>query len=132
MVNVFEVETSRGLMADYDFSKFNKKKKSKDSELSRPNFKISRCCGNCKYYWYYKGNQRRGNCKLPDPNLKKINKSKGESYYSKETREDWDKVHITCVCDYHQFRSIKGSIQHVGEYCNVKFNADGTLQDPEE
>tara|TARA_Y100000592_G_C5416810_1_gene291063 strand:- start:449 stop:808 length:360 start_codon:yes stop_codon:yes gene_type:complete len=119
-------------MSNYDFSKIKKTKKKDKPDVVRPNFKVARCCGNCKFYWYYKGNQRRGNCKLPEPNLKKINKSKGESYYSKETREDWDKVHITCVCDFHQFRSIKGSIHQVGDYCGVKFNSDGTEKEDEE
>ena len=119
-------------MPAYDFSELDKQKKPEKPKLARPNFKVARCCGNCKFFWYYKGNQRRGSCKLPDPNLKKINKSKGESYYSKETKEMWDKVHITCVCDYHQLRSVKKNVHDVGDYCNVKFNADGTLLDEDD
>ena len=116
-------------MADYDFSELNEQSPQDDEEIVRPNFKVTRCCGNCKFYWYYKGNQRRGNCKLPDPGTKKINKSKGEKYYTKETRDQWDKVHITNMCDFHQFRSVKGSIHDVGDYCGVKFNADGELRE---
>lgn len=133
MVSASEAGTLKGNnMSDYDFSDLGPKPEKEESEVIRPNFKVSMCCGNCKFYWYYKGNQRRGNCKLPNPNEKKINKSKRESYYNKDTRDRWDKVHITNVCDFHQLRSVKGNIHSVGEYCGVKFQADGTLLENED
>jgi len=117
---------------DYDFSELSGDDEKKESpEIARPNFRVARCCGNCKYYWYYKGNQRRGNCKLPDPSAKKINKKEGEKYYKKTTREEWDKTHVTNVCDLHQFRSFQKSIKLVGEYCEVKFDTNGELRDEE-
>ena len=109
---------------DYDFSELEGEKKD-SPEISRPGFKITKCCGNCKCFWYYKGNQRKGNCKLPDPKEKQINKHKGESYYHKDTRDEWDKVHITNVCDYHQFRNLSRSLKDVGKYCGVTFDASG-------
>lgn len=126
---VLEVEISGGSMSDYDFSDLPEEKNEQLDEI-RPNFRVTKCCGNCKYFWYYKGNQRRGNCKLPNPHEKKINKSKKEAYYKKETKDLWDKVHITTVCDYHQFRGFRNSIKLVAEYCEVKFLPDGT-QDPD-
>ena len=118
---------------DYDFSELSgDEEKPESPEIVRPNFKVSRCCGNCKYFWYYKGNQRRGSCKLPDPQAKKINKKEGERYYDKKTRKEWDKTHITNVCDLHQFRSFQKSIKMVGEYCGVKFDTNGELRDQED
>ena len=117
---------------DYDFSELSGDEKKEESpEIVRPEFRVARCCGNCKYFWYYKGNQRRGNCKLPEPAAKKINKKEGESYYSKSTKEEWDKTHITNVCSLHQFRSFQKSIKMVADYCGVKFDTNGELRDDE-
>tara|TARA_Y100001937_G_C7136124_1_gene340119 strand:+ start:11376 stop:11756 length:381 start_codon:yes stop_codon:yes gene_type:complete len=110
---------------DYDFSELDGEEKKTSPEITRPDFKITKCCGNCKFFWYYKGNQRKGNCKLPDPKAKQINKKKGESYYNKKTKEEWDKVHVTNVCGFHQYRNWSRSLKDVGKYCGVTFDASG-------
>tara|TARA_B110000196_G_C21129452_1_gene657659 strand:+ start:1251 stop:1625 length:375 start_codon:yes stop_codon:yes gene_type:complete len=110
---------------EYDFSELGGEQEKTSPDITRPDFKISKCCGNCKFFWYYKGSQRRGNCKLPDIKEKQINKKKGESYYHKETKKKWDKVHVTNVCGYHKFRNWSRSLRDIGKYCGVVFDSNG-------
>lgn len=89
---------------------------------TRSRHRITRCCGNCKYYWYYAGNQRRGNCRLGSEVGAK--KSKEFARTNKENRDIWPKTHITCVCDYHQYKSRVTSIAKVTDYCGAKLEED--------
>ena len=92
-------------------------------EAKRTRYRISRCCGNCKYYWYYAGNQRRGNCRLGS----EIGVKKGKDNFArtdKQNRDVWPKTHITCVCDFHQYKSRVTSIAHVTDYCGAKLEED--------
>ena len=88
----------------------------------RKGHRITRCCGNCKFYWYYAGNQRRGNCRLGSELGAK--KSKEFARTNKENRNIWPKTHVTCICDYHQYKSRVTSIAHVTDYCGAKLEED--------
>ena len=115
---------------DYDFDSVLKPDENEESK-ARKNFKISRCCANCKFFWYKGTKQRRGYCKLPNPHEKSISKRDRERYDDKIIDKEWKKTHCTNVCDYHQFRSKYLSIGKVTEWTGKKFNFDGTINDEE-
>ena len=115
---------------DYNFDEVFKKEEQEEI-TSRKNFRIARCCGNCKFFYYKGSKQRRGFCKLPNPHEKSISKRDGESYNRKDIEAEWNKTHSTNVCDYHQFRSKYLSIGRVAEWTDKKFNFDGSLADEE-
>ena len=96
-------------------------------ENSRPNFRVTRCCGNCKYYFYRGAKSRRGYCRLPDIKNRTINKSKGEKYDLNEIKDTWDKTHTTALCDNHKFRSKYYSVGIISEWTGVLFAFDGTM-----
>ncbi|MBC8409973.1 MAG: hypothetical protein H8E12_14810 [Rhodobacteraceae bacterium] len=87
----------------------------------RENHRIVRCCGNCKYYWYFAGNQRKGNCTINDVKARTPIKSKIVKT-DKKNREIWPTTHVTCVCDKHQMQSRVTSMAKVTDYCGAKFN----------
>jgi hypothetical protein len=86
----------------------NKIKKDKREETF---FRIVRCCGNCEFFGYYRGKQRRGICwhDMDRPP------------YKKEIYENYPKTHTTCVCDEHSFSSEYYSFDMVHEWCGAKY-----------
>jgi len=114
---------------DYDFNEaFETDEK---ETVARKNYRITKCCGNCKFFWYKGSKQRRGFCKLPNPQDKTISKRHRETYDRNTIEAEWKKTHSTNVCDYHQFRSTYLSIGKVAEWTEKKFNFDGSLADEE-
>jgi hypothetical protein len=99
------------------------------TEDPRPNLRIAKCCGNCKYFWYKKNKQRRGFCRIPNPHLKFVAKRLGESYDENEIRKNWAPAHVTNTCDLHRFTSIWSSINRVSDWVGKKFNAQGALEE---
>lgn len=61
----------------------------------RPELRIVKCCGNCKFFYYNRGHPRTGWCKLFDPNNKEWTMIK---------QEKWLPAHTTTVCASHIFR----------------------------
>ncbi len=103
---------------DYDFS---------DVEIvvdaeSLQGFRITKCCGNCKSFWYSKQKERRGFCKSRGP-------APPKDMYSEQLRDyaeaNWSRTHTTCVCDRHRMRAMRYSIGKVGEWTNKTFGLDG-------
>lgn len=105
---------------NYNFSFTTKENKDDDP---RKGLRITKCCGNCKYYWYDHAKERRGYCKLPNPDDKKYAVDKTEA------KANWPKTHTTMVCDFHRFRSIYASITRIGIWLNKHFDNDGNLTD---
>jgi hypothetical protein len=99
-----------------------------DKKDLKTNHRIRRCCGNCKYYWYYAGNQRKGNCTLGDQTALHPRKT-GFVKTNKENRTRWPTTHVTCICDEHQFQSRVTSIAKVTDYCGAKFEERGINDD---
>jgi len=89
----------------------------------KENFRITRCCGNCKFFWYYMGNQRKGNCTINDPEARNPHKTK-IGMTDKNNRTKWPPVHITCVCDKHQMTSRVHSLAKVTDYCGAEFEPE--------
>jgi len=116
---------------DYNFDGLFDKENSE--EESRKNFRISKCCANCKFYWYEGSKNTRGFCKLPNPQEKIISKRHGDSYDIEIIRATWNRSHSTNMCDYHQFRSRYLNIGRVTEWTGERFTPDGDPVDaPEE
>ncbi|MBC8437175.1 hypothetical protein H8D85_02510 [bacterium] len=99
----------------YDFEELGQEEKG-----NKENFRIVRCCGNCVFYWYFAGNQRKGNCTIDDPRARNPVKN-GLIMTDKNNRDRWPKAHVTCVCDSHQFTSRVTSIARVKDYCGADF-----------
>ncbi len=87
-----------------------------DVELNpRPNHKLQRCCGVCKYFRAESTITKKGFCVLPDG--------------PKMTRDDllklqldsFAKTHIHCYCDNHQWRSRAGLVDAL-KYSGVDGN----------
>lgn len=107
-------------LPSYNFS-FSKKI-IQTSDDPRTGLHITKCCGNCKYYWYEHAKERRGYCKLPH--------TKGKDYgVDKENATtSWFKTHITAVCDFHRIRSVFYSITRVGDWIGFSFDANGNKE----
>ena len=95
----------------------------------RPNYRITQSCGNCKFFWYDAAKQRRGFCKLPNPQEKVPNTHNGESYDKEEIYRSWNRTHSSCLCDNHIMKPKAYSIGKIAEWTNKKFNTDGSLKD---
>lgn len=115
-------------MPDYDFSELSSEQEPEEESLDpRRNYRITQCCGNCKYFIYTGVKSRRGFCKLPVPNHRF-----GLRIFREPKIADIClaagllPTHTTNLCDSHAFKSTVYSITQVGEYVNKKFNANGT------
>lgn len=90
-----------------------------EPSVERAGHRIVRCCGNCKLYWYYKGNQRRGYCRLGSDYARK--KSDGNIRTTIKNKGRWPTTYGTCVCDFHVFKSRVWSLAKVTDYCGARF-----------
>jgi hypothetical protein len=64
----------------------------------RPNFRVSRCCGTCKFFLPKGDLYKKGKCVLP----RGINFNRKEK---KERYEELDNTHSYACCDNHQWRT---------------------------
>lgn len=81
----------------------------------RPFHRQTKCCGNCWYFSYYRGKQRRGVCWY--------GQKKPPVFYGKELYDSLPPTHITCACDHHKFKSRK-SLEKVRKWCGAEFIED--------
>ena len=112
---------------EYDFSELTPE--STEETKSRPNYRVATCCSNCKHFFYIKNKQRRGWCRLPNPEAKVINKKKGEKFDIQEIEKDWLRTHSTGLCDNHRYRSKYAHIGIVAEWTGKDFAFDGTEEE---
>lgn len=106
-------------MIDFEFDKLEEGPEDNDG---RSNYRITRCCGNCKFFWYYGNSQRKGNCRLGHPLGQKKSYKGSFRRTDKHNKTLWKPTHITCVCEKHQFRSRVTSIAKVTDYCGAKLD----------
>jgi hypothetical protein len=73
----------------------------------RPNYRLTPCCRNCKFYGPAPGSDRRQD---------------GQCLVLKESQPDSKllRTHATCVCDAHIFKSVN---MHVHAIC-IKYKAE--------
>jgi hypothetical protein len=112
---------------EYDFSELESDEL-EEKEI-RPNYRIVKCCGNCKYYYYRANKQRRGHCKLPNPELKAIHTQGGQSYDPEEIDTKWTHTHSTTLCDNHRYKSKYSRIGVVVAWTKRIFSFDGIAED---
>ena len=118
------IEEAMALEIKYDFESSSKKKSTEEDV--RTNLRITRCCGNCKFF-VAKGNRGfRGYCKYPDPGSKNLSKIHGESRNFKEMEETWARSHFTMLCDLYQFKPA--NMTSIGEWIGKEFLNDGTIK----
>jgi hypothetical protein len=92
-------------------------KSSKDNKIPEEKrndtlFRITRCCGNCSFFGYYKGKQRRGIC------LHGYQRPKFS--YEKNMYDKYPKTHVTCVCDNHSLRNPP-ILRKITNWCGAEF-----------
>jgi len=68
----------------------------------RPNHKITRCCGTCKFFVQNHNYGKNGACALPDGPKLTNNPSKD----LKKQVNKLDPTHMYCYCDNHQWRPM--------------------------
>jgi|APSaa5957512535_1039671.scaffolds.fasta_scaffold02315_7 hypothetical protein len=115
----------------YDFSDLGTPQNNDDLK-DRPNFRIVKTCGNCKYFMSFTRIKKHGNCGVTNMKLKKINKSRKECYddsIRNQIKSDWPKCHATTVCENHLLRSRSYNIAMVSEWCDVEFGVDGMVRE---
>jgi hypothetical protein len=107
---------------------FDEFEKEKLLEESRPEFSVARCCGNCKYFKYFMGNQRRGLClvevHLAGKTIKGEIPNTRQGFKDARDSAKYPKTHVTCVCDNHALTG-SAAIINVGEYCGEKLDLKG-------
>jgi len=84
-------------------------------EEKRPMHRQTKCCGNCWYFSYFRGKQRRGVCWHGH--------KKPQTFYSKDLYEKLDPTHVTCVCNSHKFQSRR-SLENVKKWCGAEYYED--------
>ena len=107
---------------------FNTSEEKKPSEVdARTNLRITRCCGNCKFFVAKTNRGFRGFCRYPLPSSKNLAKVRGESRDWKEMEKTWAKAHFTMLCDLYQYRSTNTA--SIGKWIGKEFLTDGTIKD---
>jgi hypothetical protein len=101
----------------------------RDLDAVRPNYAVAKCCGNCKYYKYYMGNQRRGLCLVE---IHRAGKSVQKEIphtrqHFKDARDSgkYAKTHVTCTCDNHALTGVITALDKVGDYCGETLKLKG-------
>ena len=110
---------------DYNF-KGPEKEKSLEKDV-RTNLRITRCCGNCKFFIAKANRGFRGFCRYPDPSSKNLSKINGESRDVKEMESSWARAHFTMLCDLYQYKPANTS--YIGEWIGKEFLNDGTIKE---
>lgn len=127
---------TKNLSYDFDFLKNQSKDKQEtveqEKQALRPSYQITRCCGNCKFFWYEPGKDRRGYCRGPFAKETAINTKAGEKYNIHDIKTNWLHTHTTNICELHKFQSKWRSIGIVSDWVGIIFNADGSLAEEEE
>lgn len=106
---------------------FDEFEKEKAALKERPQVEIAKCCGNCTYFKYAMGSQRRGLC-MRNVYVKRNGRKKIAEQSTGDARKDfmrmrdsgeYPKTHITCVCDRHKLTSFSRAIRLVRDYCGI-------------
>lgn len=107
----------------YDFDFLENKEPLKEL----PNFRIVKCCGNCRYFTYARNRQRRSYCRLFEvmQRAKGLYKKGGETYKKDMDTGNWRKVHTTTVCDAHRIRSHSHVNARITEWTGIVFDGRG-------
>jgi hypothetical protein len=117
-------------MSKYDFSEIEPEKNdSEQEEDPRTNFRITKSCSNCRYFFYTGVKSRRGYCKLT--NIKHMNIGAFHRTDTDAIAEEhgWPPTHCTNLCDRHEIRGQKSFVRYPEKHTGKKFNIDGSLRD---
>lgn len=111
----------------YDFSSLENTDNDKDKlDDPRENFRITQCCGNCRYYFYTGTNSRKGYCKLINLENVRDGAFHMNNIDAKAKEEGWLPTHSTNVCDAHEIRSQVYSIERIERWTRKPFQFDGS------
>lgn len=83
----------------------------------RPNHRITRCCGNCRFFLNNVSHNKEGRCILPEG--PKLSNNPNKDF--KNQLEKFDKTHAYCTCDNHQWKHISW-LRRSLEYAGVKLS----------
>jgi hypothetical protein len=93
----------------------------------RPNLRVTRCCGNCKFYVPKRNRANRGFCKYPDLKGKSFNRKLGETLDYQAALKHWSRAHSTMLCDLYQFAGAL-YINPIKEWLSKEILNDGTVK----
>ena len=86
----------------------------------RPNHKMTRCCGNCKFFLSSTSENKYGRCILPDGPKMAQNPNKE----LKGRMDEFAPTYAQCYCDNHQWKP-KGYLRRAIKYAGVSANEVG-------
>jgi|TARA_Y100000034_G_C6544537_1_gene235060 hypothetical protein len=102
----------------------------KDLLENRENFRITKCCGNCRHFLYSMGSQRRGMCMINPPKLLDVYRNdctQRKNFITARDNDTWPKTHITCICDSHRISGHSRSFKAVKKYCKAEYRVEDDL-----
>jgi len=107
---------------DYNFENPEKQ----PEKISRVNFRLTRCCGNCKFFITKSASRYRGYCKYPIPGNKNLKRVKGEKL-DPELKKTYFKTHVTMLCDLYQFSGH--NVKRIQLWIDKKIKNDGIVEE---
>ena len=90
------------------------------TENPRPNHRLIRCCGTCKFFLKKSPSIKKGRCILPDG--PKMTSNPGRDL--KDKIDTFAPTYVCCCCDNHQWRQ-RGYLKEGIKYAGVKSNVSG-------
>jgi len=111
----------------YDFEEPKQTKETQEDP--RTSLRVTRCCGNCKFYKARAVDSHRGFCLYPNPKENQPKKRLRQSYDLKEMEKSWLRSYNTCLCELYQLRSKYYSIDLASKWIGKVFLNDGTVEE---
>lgn len=105
-------------MSEYSFLVDFTDKLPEQTIQKRPNYRIVRCCSNCKFFMKNVGTTaKKGLCKFDYSIQHETRKNKMSLTFI--DKSGWTKTHATGLCDNHDFTSWGDAIQGIKNWlCN--------------
>lgn len=92
----------------------------------RQDFRITRCCGNCRHFFYTGEKSRKGFCKLPNPKATGNSRHvRADELLEMATERGWLPTHTVNVCSKHKSRDNTRSHYVIENWVGKKFNNVG-------
>lgn len=86
----------------------------------RPNHRLIRCCGTCKFFLRKVASEKKGKCVLPEgPKI-----ASNFLRHLKDKMDMFDPTYSYCCCDNHQWRK-KAYLNWGAKYAGVNINVVG-------
>jgi hypothetical protein len=95
----------------------------KEKVDTRKNFKIVKCCSNCKYSWFSHSMEKRGFCTFLAPNKKAPDRNTPSEHWKDV------KTHMTLVCNKHKFTHTSWWNTAITKWVNKLFSVKTGIEE---